>query len=110
MVRVHVPQLMDAIIKIAAIALIFFGEAFSISAQLIASKRVELSTVGQPAFLAWVYIAGAVGGLLLVAGYILGYSKFQNIWIVTAISIGSIVIFEPILAAILFRQVPTLGS
>ncbi|MCE9541850.1 hypothetical protein K8R03_04840 [Candidatus Kaiserbacteria bacterium] len=101
---------MNALVKMTAIALIFVGEAFSISAQLMASKKAELSFTTQGGFLIWMLIAGAVGGVLLVAGYIVGYSRFQNIWIVTAISIGSIVIFEPILAAILFRQLPTLGS
>jgi len=101
---------MNTIVKIAAVALIFFGEAFSILAQLMASKKIEPGFAGQQGFLIWMFIAGAVGGVLLVAGYILGYSKFQNIWVVTAISIGSIVIFEPILAMLLFRQIPTFGS
>lgn len=101
---------MITLMKMGAILLIFTGEIFSISAQLLASKRIETGLADQGAYLAWMFVAGAVGGVLLIAGYILGYMKFQNIWIVTAISIGSIVVFEPVLAALLFNQVPTTGA
>lgn len=96
--------------RILAILLIFAGEVFSIGAQLLASKRVVNGTEGAGVFLMWMLVLGAIGGVSIVAGYILGYLHFKNIWVVTAISIGSIVVFEPILALILFKQVPTMGA
>ncbi len=45
-----------------------------------------------------------------IAGYILGYKSFQNIWIVSALSITSILIIEPILGYALFQQLPTKGA
>lgn len=96
--------------RAAAILLIFFGEAFSISAQLAASKRVAGGVAGTTLYLSGMLFLGAIGGVLIVGGYILGYIHFKNIWIVTAISVGSIVVFEPVLAYILFKQVPTMGA
>ncbi len=51
-----------------------------------------------------------LGGAVLIAGYMLGYVHLKNIWIVTAISVGSILIVEPLLAWLLFHQMPTLGA
>lgn len=51
----------------------------------------------------------SVGGILLVCGYALGYTYLKNIWIIVAISVGAILV-EPILALLLFRDVPTAGS
>lgn len=96
--------------RILAILFIFIGEVFSIGAQLVASKRVMHGSEGVTSFLVWMYIVGALGGVLIVAGYVYAYLYFKNIWIVTAISIGSIVVFEPILAFFLFKQVPTMGA
>ena len=96
--------------RTAAILLIFFGEVFSISAQLAASKRIADGLQGASSYLSWMLFLGAVGGVLIVGGYILGYLHFKNIWVVTAISVGSIVVFEPVLAYILFKQVPTMGA
>ncbi len=96
--------------RILAILFIFIGEVFSIGAQLAASKRVVHGAEGASAYLWWMYLIGALGGVLIVAGYVYAYMYFKNIWIVTAISIGSIVLFEPLLALILFKEVPTMGA
>ncbi len=50
------------------------------------------------------------GGILLVLGYALGYMHLKNIWIIVAISVGAILVLEPILTLLLFRDVPTAGS
>ena len=96
-------------LQLTAIALVFFGEAFSILAELVASKRVAASgqffEVFWPMFLLVVFAGG-----LLVAGYMLGYLHFKNIWIIAAISVGSILIVEPLMAYALFRQLPTVGA
>ncbi|WP_229169629.1 MULTISPECIES: hypothetical protein [Bradyrhizobium] len=50
------------------------------------------------------------GGILLVFGYALGYMHLKNIWIIVAISVGTILVVEPILTLLLFRDLPTAGS
>jgi hypothetical protein len=39
-----------------------------------------------------------------------GYRVFKNIWIVSAISITSILITEPILNYLIFHELPTKGA
>ncbi len=51
-----------------------------------------------------------LAGAFLILGYMLGYSAFKNIWIVSAASITSILIMEPILGFLFFRQMPTTGA
>ncbi len=50
------------------------------------------------------------GGILLVCGYALGYMHLRNIWIIVAISVGAILVVEPMLTVLLFRDVPATGS
>ncbi len=102
---------MDSIYtKIFVVLLILAGESASIYAELAAAKNHTLSQ--QPflsAFLKMFPFIIAAGGLLL-AGYILGYKSFQNIWIVSAVSITSILVVEPFLDYTLFQQLPTKGA
>ena len=99
---------MPTMYGVAAIVLVFLGEALSIVAELLASKKF-----GSHSF-AIVFALGAllitVGGMCLVLGYMLGYQHLKNIWIIFAVSVGSIVVIEPLLAYGLFRQPPTLGA
>ncbi len=97
-------------VKILAVLLILAGESASIYAELMAAKNYTLSQ--QPflfAFLKMLPFIFVAGGFLL-AGYILGYKSFQNIWIVSAVSITSILVVEPFLDYTLFQQLPTKGA
>lgn len=47
---------------------------------------------------------------MLVSSYVIGYGQLKNIWIITAISIGSIIVVEPVLTYLLFHQIPTPGA
>lgn len=51
-----------------------------------------------------------MAGGFLIAGYILGFGAFKNIWIVNVASITAILIAEPILAWTIFHQAPTPGA
>jgi hypothetical protein len=91
-----------------SVLLIFVGESLSIIAELVGSRRVvheSFTSVFWPMF-ALITIAGAC----LVAGYMVGYLYTKNIWLIFVISIGSIVIVEPIVAYGLFREMPSMGS
>ena len=52
----------------------------------------------------------AVGGGLVVAGYMTGFKAFKNIWIVSVISIASILLVEPIMNYFIVGQLPTRGA
>ncbi len=96
--------------KVLAVLLLLCGEAVSIGAELVASKRVVAHTGDYLSIFLWATLAIVIGGALLVAGYMLGYVYVKNIWVIAAVSVGSILIVEPILILILFREVPTTGA
>jgi hypothetical protein len=96
--------------KVIPVLLVFLGETLSIVAELIASKRAAAANPNLLSIFLLMFIPIAIGGACLVVGYMLGYVHLKNIWIVAAISVGSILIIEPILAFVLFRQLPTLGA
>lgn len=95
--------------KIIAVLLLFVGETLSIGAELVGSKRA-LEHGNHMSTYAAMFCVITVAGALLVAGYMLGYAQFKNIWVITAVSIGSILIVEPFLAFLLFHQTPTMGA
>lgn len=102
-------QAMSSILKIVAVGAIFLGEALSIIAELIASKQFGKAG-GHLTTLLPMFLLISVGGILLVCGYALGYMYLKSIWIIVAISVGAILVVEPILALLLFRDLPTAGS
>lgn len=50
------------------------------------------------------------GCTLLLVAYTVGYQAAKNIWVVTAASVGSILVVEPVLAWIFFHQLPERGA
>jgi len=96
--------------KFLVILLIFIGEATAIFAETVAAKKyatVSLSFL--PIFFKMLLLIILASGFL-VAGYMLGIRAFKNIWIVSVISITSILIVEPILNFTIFSQLPTKGA
>lgn len=88
--------------------MIFGGESLAILAEMLAARAYTNQPFVQ-AFLK-VFLMMIVGGGFLVAGYILGFRLFQNIWVVSVVSITSILIMEPLLIYLVFNQAPTRGG
>ncbi|GEM_PF-257373 len=96
--------------KLLVILIIFSAEALSIYYEIFGAKL--FSDTSQPfQKIFWkvlpIIILAAIG---LFLGYVLGIRAFENIWIVSVISIVSILILEPILAYAIFKQLPTRGA
>jgi drug/metabolite transporter (DMT)-like permease len=51
-----------------------------------------------------------VSGGMIVAGYMLSYAAFKNIWIVSVISVTSILFLEPLLTYLFFHEMPGRGA
>jgi hypothetical protein len=90
------------------IVLLFVGEALSIYSEMWGARHFNSSN-NWVLFFKMMIIFTLAGGML-IGGYMLGFSAFKNIWIVTALSVGSILVVEPILAYSLFHQLPTVGA
>lgn len=92
--------------KIIAILLIVLGEVMTISAEVYGAKIV--SSVGGSGIKAIIF--GAIGGAVLVVGYIMGIRAFKEIWTVTVISVAAIIILEPTINYLVFQEIPTTGQ
>jgi hypothetical protein len=88
--------------KLLAIILLIIGEAISIYIELILAKGNK-----NILYLSMIFILATP---FLLYGYILGYSVFKNIWIVSVISITSILIIEPVLCYMIFKELPSKGA
>lgn len=92
--------------QLVPLLLIFFGESLAIYAEIVAAKHIQTFNTT----LVEMSIVMAVAGVMLVAGYMFGVKYLQNIWVVGAVSIASIIIMEPLITYTLFRELPTKGA
>lgn len=101
---------MRIFLQLFVITLVFIGEALSVYAELLGAEKY--SAGGRGFF--WVFLPMfamiTLAGACLVTGYILGYLSFRNIWIISALSLCSILVVEPFLSWIIFHQLPTRGA
>jgi hypothetical protein len=96
------------IYKMTSIILMFLWEFLIIYAENYAAKYSSISwSVEQ-----WVLIVTlvVVSGLMLVFAYKTWYQAFENIRVVVAISVGSIVIVEPLVSRYMFQEIPHIGA
>ena len=98
------------VLQALSIVLLFFGESLAIYFEIAgANKVVSQNKISNKIFLEF-FILIAIAGALLISGYFIGILVFKNIWIVSVISIVSILIVEPILAYFIFKQFPATGA
>ena len=96
--------------KILVIILLVIGEALSIYAEKISARTHQITSEPFLQIFIKMFLLITIAGGFLIAGYMLGFSAFKNIWTVSVTSITSILIVEPILAWTIFRQTPTTGA
>lgn len=81
--------------------LLTFGEAIFVYCEMMIAKQ---------SYIPLMVILSLIAGLIVIAGYYYGYLSSNNIWVVTATSIGSILITEPIISWLVFHEYPTRGA
>jgi len=97
------------IYKIIGIVLLFLGESVAIYAEVAAARAVGTNASFWLIF-SKMFAVMCVAGSFLVAGYMFGFRGFKDIWIVSVISIASIVIMEPFINYSVFHQLPSMGA
>jgi hypothetical protein len=91
--------------KLVAILVLLMGESIAIYSEIIAAKNINTFSATF-----WkMFALMAVAGLFLILGYMLGMKYIQNIWVVGAISVASIVVVEPLVTYLIFHELPTKG-
>ncbi|MFA5778331.1 MAG: hypothetical protein WC870_02490 [Candidatus Paceibacterota bacterium] len=96
--------------KFLTILIIFTGEVFAIFAEVVAAKYYSFDNAKFFNIFLKALPIIIIGCILLLFGYMLGLRSFKNIWIVSAISITSILISEPIINYFVTHQLPTTGA
>lgn len=81
--------------------LLVFGESIFVYCEMMIAKQSHIL---------FMTILSLVAGLVVIAGYYYGYQTSKNIWVVTAASIGTILITEPIISWLIFHEIPTRGA
>jgi hypothetical protein len=94
--------------KFLSIALIVIGEILAIYAELFSAHQMQIKNSQQVFWISFIIMT--LAGAALLGGYMLGYKSFDNIWIVVALSIGSILMVEPVVAYAMFKEIPTKGA
>ena len=96
-------------LKVLAIISLFVGEGFGVYAEIIAAKGSL--TAAQPFYIFLKSVLLIIfSAVFLIGGYIMGIRSFHNIWIVSVLSITSILLIEPVLDYVIFNQIPTQGA
>ena len=94
--------------KVLTVLLLLTGEILTILIELFYARSAgkEISTK----YSLFSYLGIFIAGVFLIQGYRIGQSAFNNIWVIVAVSLTSILVVEPILAMVIFSDKPTLGS
>lgn len=96
--------------KFFSALILFLGEFLTIMGEIYAAKYFGAD---QSLFKSIALRFGpliVLGSLLLMAGYMFSMAAFKNIWVVSVISVVSILIIEPILNYAITGQLPTRGA
>jgi hypothetical protein len=97
-------------LQIITIILLFVGESLAIYSEIAgANKIIAQNKISAGTFLQF-FVLITLAGVPLLFGYFIGIQVFKNIWIVSITSILSILIVEPVLAYVIFKQFPTNGA
>ncbi len=100
----------ESLLKFAAISLLFLGEAIAIYVEL---KSARTNSRHRNRFFSTFiryFLIALIAGSFSVAGTMLGFKGFANIWIVAVIALTADLIVEPVLDYAMFKQLPTRGA
>jgi hypothetical protein len=97
-------------LQVLTIFLLFFGESLAIYSEIAGANKVESQNKIPSELFGGFFVLITISGVLLLSGYFIGILAFKNIWVVSVVSIVSILIVEPISAYIIFKTFPTIGA
>jgi hypothetical protein len=95
--------------KLIPVFLLVVWETLAIYAEMYIAEHFSVINKSMTGFVI-AAILMTIAWILLLLWYLYGYRAFNNIWVISAISITTIVIIEPILALILFKETPSVGT
>lgn len=87
--------------KLFSIIMLCIGESLCIYSEMLVAKK--------PDWLLTFFLI-TLAGIPLLLGYHYGYLAFKSMWPVMVASITTILIVEPLLVLIMFKELPTWGT
>ncbi|RON19513.1 hypothetical protein BK662_02015 [Pseudomonas frederiksbergensis] len=85
------------------------GEFFAIYSEVVTARLAQTGSGSWEAFMLPVVLM-TFAGFCLLGAYWLGYVVVGDIWIVTVISVTSLLLLEPIVVWYLFHEAPGRGA
>lgn len=98
------------LLGVLGIILIILGESLAIYLEITAAKENSLRPGAFLKIFSKLFLIMIVASGFIMAGYMLGFATFKNIWIVSVVSITSILIVEPAVNFLIMKQFPTKGA
>ncbi|MCX6720207.1 MAG: hypothetical protein NTW11_00080 [Candidatus Staskawiczbacteria bacterium] len=98
----------QTLLKFLVILFLFIGESFYLYSEMFVAKN---SVAGSSkTFFIPAILMVIMGGILFLGSVYFGMHLFKNIWIIAVMSVAAIVIMEPLLAFVFFKQLPTIKT
>jgi hypothetical protein len=96
--------------KIVVLALIVLGEVALIAAEVLGAKMFR--EANQPFWSTFLKLLLPItlGAWILLVGYMFGLKAFSNIWVLSVVSVTSIIISEPFIVYAITKEGPTPGA
>lgn len=97
------------LLGVFALGLMVVGEFCAIYSEVVTAKLAQTGSGSWEAFLLPVMLM-CFAGLCLLGAYWLGYVVVGDIWVVTVVSVVSLLLLEPVVVWFLFQEVPGRGA
>lgn len=97
------------LLGVSALGLMVLGEFFAIYSEVVTARLAQTGSSSWEVFMLPVVLM-TFAGFCLLGAYWLGYVVVGDIWIVTVISVTSLLLLEPIVVWYLFHEAPGRGA
>lgn len=97
------------LLGVSAVGLMVLGEFCAIYSEVVVARLAHSGNTSG-AELALPVLIMCLGGICLLAAYWLGYVAVGDIWIITVVSVTSLLLLEPLVIWALFQQAPGRGA
>ncbi|SEQ27291.1 hypothetical protein SAMN03159444_01386 [Pseudomonas sp. NFACC02] len=97
------------LLGVSALGLMVAGEFCAIYSEVVVAKLAQSGSASWETFVMPLVLM-CFAGLFLLAAYWLGYVVVGDIWIVTVVSVTSLLLIEPVVVWSLFHEAPGRGA
>ncbi|MFG0411131.1 MULTISPECIES: hypothetical protein [Pseudomonas] len=94
---------------VSALGLMVVGEFCAIYSEVVVAKLAQTGSASWGA-ISFPLVLMCFAGICLLAAYWLGYVAVGDIWIVTVVSVTSLLLLEPVIVWSLFHEFPGRGA